>query len=247
MGDPVVHFEMHGSDAQRLGKFYSELLGWQTQYIPEMSYVTVDTAAGSGINGGIGDNPVSAARTTVYIETSDLDAKLEKIESLGGKTLAPPTEIPNIVTFAIFQDPQGNAVGLVRSADPGQNAPGVSEGTNPPLDWFEIYGKEPAKLQEFYAKAFDWKVSTSNDGGFEYHHFETGAGRGINGAVTADPTGSTRVVLWAKVDDIAKFQQRAEELGAEIAMPPSQVSPDMEVGIIKDPEGDLFGLYKGSA
>lgn len=246
MGNPVVHFEMHGADAQKLGKFYSELFGWQTQYTPEMSYVTVDTASGSGINGGIGDNPEATAKTTVYIEASDLDAKLEEIQSLGGKTLSPPIEIPNIVTFAMFQDPQGNAVGLVMSADPGQDVPGVSAGSNPPLDWFEIYGTEPAALQEFYTKAFGWKVTSSSDSGSEYHHFDTGAGRGINGAVTADPSGATRVVLWSKVDDIAKFQQRAEELGAEIAMQPREVSGDLEVGIIKDPEGNLFGLYRST-
>jgi predicted enzyme related to lactoylglutathione lyase len=244
MGNAVVHFEIHGSNAEKLGKFYSELFGWQTQYIPEMSYVTVDTASGAGINGGIGDNAEAQAKVTVYVEAPDLDAKLKEIEALGGKTVTAPTEIPNIVTFALFQDPQGNVVGLVKALEPGQEAPGVSPGSNTPLDWFEIYGSDPKSLKDFYSKAFDWKVETSDDGGMEYNHFDTGAGRGIHGAVTADPSGTNKVVLWGNVDDVAKFQQRAEELGAEIAMPPMKVSDNMEVGIIKDPDENLFGLYR---
>jgi predicted enzyme related to lactoylglutathione lyase len=39
---------------------------------------------------------------------------LKKIESLGGKTVVPTTEIPNMVTFALFKDPEGNMVGLVK-------------------------------------------------------------------------------------------------------------------------------------
>ena len=244
MGNAVVHFEIHGSDAEKLGKFYSELLGWQTQYMPEMSDVMVDTASGAGINGGIGDQSQTSAKVTVYIEADDLDAKLKEIEALGGKTVTPPTEIPNVVTFALFQDPQGNVVGLVKALEPGQEAPGVSAGSNTPLDWFEIYGSEPKSLKDFYSKAFDWKVETSTDGGMEYHHFDTGAGRGIHGAVTADPSGTNKVVLWGNVDDVAKFQQRAEELGADVAMPPMKMGDTMELGIIKDPDGNLFGLYQ---
>jgi hypothetical protein len=45
-----------------------------------------------------------------------LAAHLKKIESLGGKTLVPPTEIPEQVTFAFFADPEGHVVGLVKSA-----------------------------------------------------------------------------------------------------------------------------------
>jgi len=42
-------------------------------------------------------------------------AALERIEAAGGTTVVPETEIPNMVTFAMFQDPQGNLVGLYKS------------------------------------------------------------------------------------------------------------------------------------
>jgi predicted enzyme related to lactoylglutathione lyase len=34
---------------------------------------------------------------------------------LGGKTVIPVTEMPDVVTFAQFADPDGNVVGLYRT------------------------------------------------------------------------------------------------------------------------------------
>ena len=40
-------------------------------------------------------------------------AYLDKVESKGGKTVMPVTEIPGMVILAQFADPEGNVVGLV--------------------------------------------------------------------------------------------------------------------------------------
>ena len=50
-----------------------------------------------------------------YIEVDDPQAYLDRIEQAGGKTVVPVTET-EMVTFAQFADPQGNVVGLVKSA-----------------------------------------------------------------------------------------------------------------------------------
>lgn len=49
-----------------------------------------------------------------YVQVDDPQAYLDKVESLGGKTVVPVTEIPNMVTFALFTDPEGHMVGLVK-------------------------------------------------------------------------------------------------------------------------------------
>lgn len=43
---------------------------------------------------------------------------LLKAESLGGKTVMPRTEIPQMVTFGLFADPEGHLVGVVEEAVP---------------------------------------------------------------------------------------------------------------------------------
>lgn len=241
MGKPVVHFEINTKDAEALGKFCSDLFGWHTQSAPELNYVTIDTHSGGGINGGF-SNSEDPVNTRVYVEVEDLDKALEVIESLGGKTLSPPMEIPNIVTFAVFSDPQGNVLGLVKN-DPAQEGPGVSAGSNPPVDWFEIYGKDANGLQKFYTEAFGWSTKDGSSEGFPYFHMDPGADRGIQGAITSEPTGKRSVLLWAKVDDPQKYLDRANELGAKTVMEPSKMGDGLTVAIFKEPQGNEFGVY----
>lgn len=120
MGNPVVHFEVYGKDAKKLSNFYSKAFGWKIEHMPQMNYGMVDTASGGkGINGGIAQPmPGGKMSVTFYVEVDDLGAKLKEIEKMGGKTVMPVTTVPNMVTFALFSDPEGNVIGLVKSEQP---------------------------------------------------------------------------------------------------------------------------------
>ncbi len=74
----------------------------------------VDTHAEGGINGGIAPANDGTSRATFYAQVDDLQAYLDKAERLGGKTVLPPTEIPDMVTLAMFTDPEGNMMGLIK-------------------------------------------------------------------------------------------------------------------------------------
>lgn len=80
----------------------------------------VHTHAERGINGGIGQAE-QANSVTFYVEVGDLQAYLDKAVRLGGRVVVPVTEIPNMVTFALFSDPDGNVIGLVKSETPAQS------------------------------------------------------------------------------------------------------------------------------
>jgi predicted enzyme related to lactoylglutathione lyase len=113
MADKVVHFEVTGKDGPKLMQFYGELFGWTVNADNPMHYGTVD-AQESGIGGGISASQEgSSGHLTFYVGVDDLQTTLDKAESLGGKTVMPPTVIPNVVSFALFTDPEGNLVGLV--------------------------------------------------------------------------------------------------------------------------------------
>jgi predicted enzyme related to lactoylglutathione lyase len=47
----------------------------------------------------------------VYGHVDDLHKHLERAETLGGKTVMPPTDMEN-VAFAMLADPQGTTFGL---------------------------------------------------------------------------------------------------------------------------------------
>ncbi len=113
MGQPVVHFEILGKDPKRLQEFYSGLFDWHVDANNPINYGVVDTHGEGGIGGGIG--PAQGPnQVTFYVQVDDLQAYLNKIEGMGGKTVVPVTEIPDMVTFAMFADPEGNVVGLVK-------------------------------------------------------------------------------------------------------------------------------------
>jgi uncharacterized protein len=114
MPNPVVHFEVVGTDGQKLQKFYGDLFDWKINADNPMNYGIVDNG-GDGINGGIGPSQSGQAHVTFYVSVDDPQAYLDKAEQLGGKTVMPVTEIPNMVTFALFADPEGNMVGVVKN------------------------------------------------------------------------------------------------------------------------------------
>ena len=80
-----------------------------------MGYGMVDTHD-KGINGGIAEAQ-GPQQVVFYVEVDDLQAYLDKAEGLGGSTVVPVTEVPGIVTFAMFNDTEGNTIGLVKGEE----------------------------------------------------------------------------------------------------------------------------------
>lgn len=115
MGDrTILHVEIPSSDQKETRAFYADLFGWDFQTDEQMNYTTFDTG---NLKGGLADvnDAIKPGGTVLYIDSRDVTADLEKIESLGGKTVIPKTEIPTIGWFAIFTDPSGNLMGLLQS------------------------------------------------------------------------------------------------------------------------------------
>jgi predicted enzyme related to lactoylglutathione lyase len=114
MPNPVTHFEVSGPDAAALQSFYGSLFGWKIDADNEMNYGMVDTGEG-GIGGGVGPTPDGQGHVTWYVQVADLQAALDKAESLGGKTVNPPMDVPGGPSIAHFADPAGNLIGLLKA------------------------------------------------------------------------------------------------------------------------------------
>jgi predicted enzyme related to lactoylglutathione lyase len=115
MAHRITHFEIIGKDSQKLQDFYGKLFDWKIK-AEEMGggvYRMIET--GEFPNGGIADPMDGKSMVTVYIGVDDLEATLKQVESLGGKITMPPHEVPGVVTFAQFQDPSGNIIGLTKN------------------------------------------------------------------------------------------------------------------------------------
>jgi uncharacterized protein len=115
MGRPVIHFEIGCRDSKKTQEFYAKMFGWT---ITEAGPAAMIAPEAPGIGGhltALGHEPYHY--TTFYVDVEDVAAYLKKAESLGGKTLVPPIDIPT-GTFAWMQDPEGNTVGLWKPKTP---------------------------------------------------------------------------------------------------------------------------------
>jgi uncharacterized protein len=243
MGNPVVHFELNGPDPEGTAKFYGELFGWHTQTVPG-DYVVIDTHGGGGINGGIGKSSDGQPSVVVYVLDQDITAQLSKAESLGAKTITPVTVMPDVVTFAKFIDPQGNVVGLVQGRE--GEGPGVSSGDNPEVSWFELLSGDPKAAWGFYRSLFGWEIKTSESEQMAYGEVHVEQGHGISGGIGKSQDGQPHVNLYARVDDLHKYLERAESLGGKALMQPMEVGEGTTIAMFADPQGTWFGLWRSS-
>jgi predicted enzyme related to lactoylglutathione lyase len=121
MGQPVVHFEVIGRDAEKLHSYYSELFGWGIDANNPMKYGVVQrdgntNADGAGIGGGIGSGPEGYdGHVTFYVEVPDVEEALAKAESLGGSRMMGPEKPMEGIEIGLFGDPEGHIVGVVKS------------------------------------------------------------------------------------------------------------------------------------
>lgn len=116
MGQPIVHFEIIGTDAGRLQAFYRDLFGWSVTAAggPQTGFYGMVDDASSGLAGGIGQANGGKPRVTLYVQVPDLQAVVERAVALGGSAVLPPTTVPGGPTIAMVADPDGNVAGLMQ-------------------------------------------------------------------------------------------------------------------------------------
>ncbi len=111
MGKPVIHFEIGCKDTVKTADFYCKLFDWKTEMFGPTAMI--DTGSKEGIQGHIsslGHEPHNYM--TMYALVDDLEASMKKAESLGGKVMIPPQEVPGMGTFVWITDPEGTIFGL---------------------------------------------------------------------------------------------------------------------------------------
>jgi predicted enzyme related to lactoylglutathione lyase len=123
MGQPVVHFEIIGTNPEGLRAYYGDLFGWEFDTSSPVSDAVSEpdnygfvqrstTSDGTGIPGGVGGGSGYQGRAIFYVGVPDVEAALQKAESLGGTRKMGPDQAPNGLVVGQFTDPEGNLIGL---------------------------------------------------------------------------------------------------------------------------------------
>ena len=115
-----------------------------------------------------------------------------------------------------------------------------------PVAWFEVVGKDGARLRSFYGDLFGWQIQPS--GGEMDYGLVAPAEKGIGGGVGASPDGGPgHVTFYVEVDDVAASLARAEQLGGTTVVPPTDIpSANLTFAMFADPEGHVVGLSRGA-
>ena len=120
----VVHFEIPFDDQERAHRFYAEAFGWTLNSLPEMHYVLATTGPSDQgppsepgfINGGLMERAQPVGGPVLVVDVDDIEAALEKVESLGGSTVSAKQAVGEMGFAAYFQDCEGNLMGLWQNA-----------------------------------------------------------------------------------------------------------------------------------
>ena len=126
MGQPVVHFEIIGTDPAKLRGFYGELFGWEFDTSGSVAaavsesgnYGFVEPGSDTGgIPGGVGGGPGYQPHIVFYVGVPDVEAALKQAESLGGtRTMGPERAPGRDLVVGHFTDPEGNLIGVAGPA-----------------------------------------------------------------------------------------------------------------------------------
>lgn len=128
MAEPVVHFEIIGTEPEKLRRYYGKLFGWEfgvgdasSEKVSEQGQYGFVDGASTGdastarINGGVGGGRGYRPRVLFYVAVPDVEAALRKAEGLGGRRLfgpEPAGAAKGDLVVGQFTDPEGNVVGV---------------------------------------------------------------------------------------------------------------------------------------
>lgn len=120
-----------------------------------------------------------------------------------------------------------------------------------PVVHFEVIGKDPDRLRQYFGDLFGWdfetpspvapEVSAADSYGF-LDLVTTEDGTGIRGGVGGGPEYQSHAVFYVAVPNVEVALQRAEHLGGKRMMGPATSPSGLVVGHFTDPEGTLIGV-----
>jgi uncharacterized protein len=243
-----VWYDQMSNDLPGAETFYSKVVGWTLapNTMNAQKYTLLKT--GETMVGGLMPIPDDAAKMGVrpawmgYIAVDDVKTYADKVKAAGGAIHRPPTEIPNIGTFAVAGDPSG--AGFLLFKGDGDQAP-TQDPTKPGfIGWHELHGGDPEKSFAFYSGLFGWtKGETMPMGAMgNYQIFNTKGQQGGGMMKKMDQEPMAHWLYYITVDAIDAAQERVKSAGGQVINGPMQVPGGMWIINGLDPQGAMFAL-----
>ncbi len=109
--------ELMTRDVDAAKTFYSNLFGWTLEDMQtnDMGY-TIAKASDKEVAGIMGMPPEAGDMPPIwgaYVTVDDVEVSAKQVETLGGKILLEPRDIPDVGRFCVICDPQGATLSLI--------------------------------------------------------------------------------------------------------------------------------------
>ena len=113
--------ELMTTDVEAAKAFYGKLFGWALEDLKSSEMMYTMAKAGGKEVAGIMAMPPEAREMPptwgAYVTVSDVDASAQEAETLGGKVVLAPRDIPDVGRFCVICDPQGATLSLISYFD----------------------------------------------------------------------------------------------------------------------------------
>lgn len=226
--------------------FYAALFGWEfeerTALGAPYTLVKQDGQPIAGITQArrsVPDQPVS--QWISFMSVSDVDRAAEQVRQGGGSVVLGPLDVPRIGRGAVVIDPDGAALGLLRSTA-GDPIDTPSPAVNRFL-WTEHLSRQPHAVAEFYARLAGLQVSKTELGDSAYWVLSSNRPRA---GVMRNPTTVDRAIWlpYVRVADPAATAARAKQLGGRVLLAPRPELRNGTLALIADPTGAVLAVQK---
>jgi uncharacterized protein len=244
-----IWYDQMSNDLAGAEKFYSEVVGWtiapNTMNAQRYSLLK----AGDAIVGGLMPIPEDAAKMGVrpawmgYIAVDDVKAYADKVKAAGGAIHRPPTEIPNVGTFAVASDPGG--AGFLLFKGNSAEAPAQDPMKRGHIGWHELHGGgDPEQSFAFYSGLFGWtKGEAMQMGAMGTYQIFTTKDRqsgGMMKKMAEEP--APHWLYYIAVAAIDAAAERVRSAGGKVVRGPHEVPGGAWIINGLDPQGAMFAL-----
>lgn len=229
--------------------FYTELFGWGSddQLIGDDLYYTMLQKQDDDIV-AMYQMPEDQNKSGVpshwlaYIAVDDIDNVAEKAKQLGAEIIVGPHDVMDAGRMVLLNEP-GGALFALWQGNKHKGCQRLNE-LNTPY-WYELASRNSAKSRNFYCLLLGWESETKPMEGMDYTLFKV-AGKPIAGMIEMTQEWPDDIpahwMIYFAVADCDDTAIKAQQLGGEVCVPPTDIPEVGRFSVITDPQGAVFSI-----
>lgn len=246
--------ELATTDTTVAKKFYTELMGWQTEDSPMPDGTTYTMLR-------LGNDDLGGAYTltqemiamhapphwSCHIAVKDAAATVKKARELGGTIQRDAFDVMDLGRMAVITDVTG-ATFCVWQAGKHRGAAHIPMGTPGAVSWYEVMTPNVDRVATFYSKLLGWKPTPMDMGGMPYTVFMLGDQQ-LGGAMEMPKEMQQQKVpphwmVYFGVGSCDATLATARKLGARVVAGPMDIPTVGRVATLVDAQGVAFSVHQ---